>query len=62
MQIESLEIKNYRLFRDAKLKTLPRMAVVVGANARASLRCLATPMCSTAVDGASSVRLTAGRT
>ncbi|MHB0980474.1 MAG: AAA family ATPase [Thermoleophilia bacterium] len=32
MQIESLEIKNYRLFRDAKLETLPRMAVVVGAN------------------------------
>lgn len=32
MQIESLEIKNYRLFRDAKLEALPRMAVVVGAN------------------------------
>ncbi|MBN1883902.1 MAG: AAA family ATPase [Candidatus Krumholzibacteriota bacterium] len=32
MQIESLEIRNYRLFRDAKLTELPRMAVVVGAN------------------------------
>lgn len=32
MQIETLEIKNYRLFRDAKLGDLPRMAVVVGAN------------------------------
>lgn len=32
MQIESIEIRNYRLFRDAKLTELPRMAVVVGAN------------------------------
>jgi len=32
MQIESLEIQNYRLFRDAKMEDLPRMAVVVGAN------------------------------
>ena len=32
MQIESIEIRNYRLFRDAKLTSLPRMAVVVGAN------------------------------
>jgi predicted ATPase len=32
MQIETLEIKNYRLFRDTKLDHLPRMAVVVGAN------------------------------
>ena len=32
MQIESIEIRNYRLFRDAKLSSLPRMAVVVGAN------------------------------
>jgi predicted ATPase len=32
MQIESIEIRNYRLFRDAKLSDLPRMAVVVGAN------------------------------
>ncbi len=32
MQIESIEIRNYRLFRDAKLDDLPRMAVVVGAN------------------------------
>jgi predicted ATPase len=32
MQIESLEIKNYRLFRDAKFKDLPRLTVVVGAN------------------------------
>jgi len=32
MQIETIEIKNYRLFRDAKLDDLPRMAVVVGAN------------------------------
>lgn len=32
MQIEALEIKNYRLFRHAKLDSLPSMAVVVGAN------------------------------
>lgn len=32
MQIEALEIKNYRLFRDAKLTDLPRLTVVVGAN------------------------------
>jgi len=32
MQIESIEIKNYRLFRSAELKALPRLSVVVGAN------------------------------
>jgi predicted ATPase len=32
MQIEAIEIRNYRLFRDAKLTELPRLAVVVGAN------------------------------
>lgn len=32
MQIEALEIKNYRLFRDAKLVDLPRLTMVVGAN------------------------------
>ena len=32
MQIERLEIRNYRVFRDAVLSDLPRMAVVVGAN------------------------------
>ena len=32
MQIETIEIKNYRLFRDARIDNLPRMAVVVGAN------------------------------
>jgi predicted ATPase len=32
MQIETLEIRNYRLFREAKLTNLPRLAVVVGAN------------------------------
>ena len=32
MQIEALEIQNYRLFREAKLTNLPRMAVVIGAN------------------------------
>ena len=32
MQIEALEIKNYRLFRDAKLVDLPRLTIVVGAN------------------------------
>ena len=32
MRIESLEIKNYRLFRDAKLLDLPRLTIVVGAN------------------------------
>lgn len=32
MQIESIAIKNYRLFRDVALNKLPRMAVVVGPN------------------------------
>jgi len=32
MQIESLEIGNYRLFRDTKLADLSRLTVVVGAN------------------------------
>jgi predicted ATPase len=32
MQIESIEIRNYRLFRDTKLTGLPRLAIVVGAN------------------------------
>lgn len=32
MQIEALEIRNYRLFRDARQTDLPRLTVVVGAN------------------------------
>jgi len=32
VQIESIEIKNYRPFRDVVLSDLPRMSVVVGAN------------------------------
>ena len=32
MQIEALEIRNYRLFRDTKLTDLPRLTIVVGAN------------------------------
>lgn len=32
MQIDSIEIRNYRLFRYAELKNLPRMSIVVGAN------------------------------
>lgn len=32
MQIEAIEIRNYRLFRDAKLTDLPRLTIVVGAN------------------------------
>jgi len=32
VQIESLEIQNYRLFRDARLDDLPSLTVVVGAN------------------------------
>jgi predicted ATPase len=32
MQIESIEIKNFRLFRDAKLQNIPRLCVLVGAN------------------------------
>ncbi len=32
MQIESVEIRNYRLFRLAELKDLPRLTIVVGAN------------------------------
>ena len=32
MQIEALEIENYRLFRRAKLTNLPSLTVVIGAN------------------------------
>jgi len=32
MRIETIEIRNYRLFRDTKLTDLPRLAVIVGAN------------------------------
>ncbi|MEO7733431.1 MAG: AAA family ATPase [Kofleriaceae bacterium] len=32
MQIESIEIRNYRLFRATELRDLPRLAIVVGAN------------------------------
>ncbi|WP_333826100.1 AAA family ATPase, partial [Pinisolibacter sp.] len=32
MQIEALEIANFRLFREAKLTDLPRLAVVIGPN------------------------------
>lgn len=32
MQIESIAIRNYRLFRLAELKDLPRLAIIVGAN------------------------------
>jgi predicted ATPase len=32
MQIESIEIKNFRLFRHTKLKEIPRLCVLVGAN------------------------------
>ncbi|MBM3852338.1 MAG: chromosome segregation protein SMC, partial [Verrucomicrobia bacterium] len=32
MQIETLEIRNYRLFRNARLAILPQLAVIVGAN------------------------------
>lgn len=32
MQIESIEIKNYRLFRDTKLENISRLCVLVGAN------------------------------
>lgn len=32
MQIESIEIKNYRLFRDAKFENIPQLCVVIGAN------------------------------
>jgi predicted ATPase len=32
MQIESIEIKNYRLFQDIKLEKIPRLCVLVGAN------------------------------
>ncbi|MFM2399666.1 MAG: hypothetical protein RL341_1823, partial [Pseudomonadota bacterium] len=32
MQIESIEIKNFRLFRDTKLEHVPRLCVLVGAN------------------------------
>ncbi len=32
MRIENIDIRNYRLFRHAKLSNLPRLTVVVGAN------------------------------
>ncbi|MFG9943007.1 AAA family ATPase [Pseudomonas aeruginosa] len=32
MQIEPIEIKNYRLFRNTRLKNIPRLCVLVGAN------------------------------
>lgn len=32
MQIEGIEIKNYRLFKDARFENLPLMTVIVGAN------------------------------
>jgi len=32
MQIESIEIRNYRLFRHTKLENVPRLCVLVGAN------------------------------
>lgn len=32
MQIESIEIRNYRLFRLAEMRELPRLSIVVGAN------------------------------
>jgi predicted ATPase len=32
MQIESIEIKNFRLFRDTKITNIPRLCVLVGAN------------------------------
>jgi predicted ATPase len=32
MKIESIEIKNYRLFRDARLSDIPQLCVLVGAN------------------------------
>ncbi|MDR1888277.1 MAG: AAA family ATPase [Zoogloeaceae bacterium] len=32
MKIESIEIKNYRLFRDTRLIDIPRLCVLVGAN------------------------------
>ena len=32
MQIESIEIKNYRLFRETKLENISRLCVLVGAN------------------------------
>lgn len=32
MQIESIEVRNYRLFRAVEFRDLPRLAIVVGAN------------------------------
>jgi predicted ATPase len=32
MQIESIEIKNFRLFKDTKIHRIPRLCVLVGAN------------------------------
>ncbi|MFT4249300.1 MAG: AAA family ATPase [Pseudomonas sp.] len=32
MQIESLEISNFRLFREARLEQIPRLCVLIGAN------------------------------
>ena len=32
MQIESIAIKNYRLFQDVRMEDIPRLCVLVGAN------------------------------
>jgi predicted ATPase len=32
MQIESIQIRNYRLFRETELKNIPQLVIVVGAN------------------------------
>ena len=32
MRIENIEIRNYRLFREAQLRGLSRLTIVVGAN------------------------------
>ena len=39
MQIESIAIKNYRLFRDTKLENIPRLCVLVGANGTGKSTC-----------------------
>ena len=32
MQIESIDIRNYRLFKRAEFKNLPRLTLMLGAN------------------------------
>lgn len=40
MKIESIRLKNFKAFRDVRLKDIPAFLVVVGPTVRARPRCL----------------------